>query len=101
MRRDAEFFGDRELILLYMARRLKHALAVEKIFTDGGMDYFLETGPYLSGLLFRTTKVGVFFYSTSEDEARARAMLMEQGFKVYDAENPGSIGPPTKMGKLG
>jgi hypothetical protein len=96
MRRDAEFFGDRELILLYMARRLKHALAVEKIFTESGMDYFLQTGPYLSGLLFRTSKVGVFFYSTPEDEARARAMLIEHGFKVYDPENPGSVGPPRK-----
>jgi hypothetical protein len=101
MRRDAEFFGDRELILLYMARRLKHALAVEKMFTEGGIDYFLETGPYLSGLLFRTTKVGVFVYSTCEDESRARAMLMEHGFKVYDAENPGSVGPPTKTRELG
>jgi hypothetical protein len=84
-----------------MARRLKHALAVEKIFTEGGMDYFLETGPYLSGLLFRTTKVGVFFYSTSDDEARARAMLIEHEFKVYDAENPGSVFPPTKTREPG
>ena len=71
MRREAEFFGEQELVLIYMARRLKHALAVEKIFTEGGLDYFLETGPYLSGLLFRTTKVGVFFYSTAGDQERA------------------------------
>ena len=87
MRREAEFFGEQELVLIYMARRLKHALAVEKIFTEGGLDYFLETGPYLSGLLFRTTKVGVFFYSTAGDQERARSMLTERGFKVYEAEN--------------
>ncbi len=88
MRRDADFFADQELVLLYMARRLKHALTVEKIFTDAGMDYFLQTGPYLSGLLFRTTKVGVFFYSAAEHQARARALLTEHGFKVYEGENP-------------
>jgi hypothetical protein len=101
MRREAEFFGDRELVLIYMARRLKHALAVEKVFTESGMDYFLETGPYLSGLLFRTTKVGVFFYSTAEDEARARTMLTENGFKAYDPDDPKSAGRPAGMGQLG
>ena len=66
----------------------KHALAVENILTDAGVDYFLQTGPYLSGLLFRTTKVGVFFYSAAEHQARARALLTEHGFKVYEGENP-------------
>ena len=81
MRREAEFFGEQELVLIYMARRLKRALAAEKLFNERGIDYFLETGPYLSGLLFRTTKVGVFFYTTSEDEVRARTLLRDGGFK--------------------
>jgi hypothetical protein len=88
MRREAGFFEDQELVLIYMARRLKHALAVEKVLTDHGLDYHLETGPYLSGLLFRTSKVGVFFYSTAEDQARARALLIEHGFKIYRYEIP-------------
>jgi hypothetical protein len=86
MKREAEFFGEQELALIYMARRLKHALAVEQIFTESGVDYLLETGPYLSGILFRTSKVGVFFYSTLQDKDRACALLTERGFKVY-AEN--------------
>ena len=79
MRREAEFFGEQELVLVFMARRLKQALAVEKLFTEGGVDYFLETGPYLSGLLFRSTKIGVFFYTTAQEENRARALLLEHG----------------------
>jgi hypothetical protein len=81
MRREAEFFGEQELALVYMARRLKRALAAEKLFAQRGIDYLLETGPYLSGLLFRTTKVGVFFYTAPADEARARTLLSEAGFK--------------------
>jgi hypothetical protein len=81
MRREAEFFGEQELVLIYMARRLKRALAAEKLFGERGIDYFLETGPYLSGLLFRTTKVGVFFYTAPKDEDRARSLLREGGFK--------------------
>jgi hypothetical protein len=84
MRRESDFFGDRELVLIYMARLLKHALAVEKILDEFGMDYFVETGHYQSGLLFPFARVGVFFYATPEDEARARTLLQERGYKVYD-----------------
>ncbi len=87
MRREPEFFGERELVLVYMARRLKNALAVEKMFNDCALDYALETGPYQSGLLFLSTKIGVFFYTTPEDEARARQLLSERRYKAYDADH--------------
>jgi len=85
MRREPDFFGDQELVLIYMARRLRDALAVEKILDGCGLDYLLETGPYQSGLLFRTTKVGAYFYATQQEEGHARAVLLERGYKVYDA----------------
>jgi len=81
MRRESEFFGEKELVLVCMARRLKRALAMEKILDEGGFDYFLETGHYQSGLLFRTTKVGVFFYIAPEEAERARALLLEHGYR--------------------
>jgi len=84
MRREPEFFGEQELALVFMARRLKEALAVEKLFDERGLDYALETGPYQSGLLFRTTKIGVYFYTAPGEEGRARALLAERGFQVYD-----------------
>jgi hypothetical protein len=83
MRREPEFFGDQELVLIYMARRLKHALIIERILTDGGLDYHLETGPYQSGLLFRTTKVGVFIYTRSQDAEPARSLLTQNGYNAY------------------
>lgn len=86
-RRESEFFGEKELVLVYMARRLKHALAIEAIFHEFGLDYFLETGHYESGLLFRTTRVGVFFYIAPEETARARELLVAHGYG--DFEPPG------------
>jgi hypothetical protein len=83
MRREPDFFDDQELVLIYMARRLKNSLTVERILTDGGVDYHLETGPYQSGLLFRTSKVGVFFYTRSRDAELARSMLLKNGYKAY------------------
>jgi hypothetical protein len=82
MRREPEFFDDQELVLVYMARRLKHSLAVEKILDEGNVDYVLETGPYQSGLLFRSTKVGVYFYATSAEEGRVRALLSSRGYGI-------------------
>ena len=39
MRREADFFEDQELVLVYVARRLRNALAVEKIFDGADLDY--------------------------------------------------------------
>jgi hypothetical protein len=83
MRREPEFFGDQELVLVYMARRLKDALAVEKLLSESELDYALETGPYLSGLLFRTTKTGVYFYVKPEDEERACSVLLKRSRKSF------------------
>jgi hypothetical protein len=79
MRREPEFFEDKELVLVYMARRLKDALAVEELLNEASVDYALETGPYLSGLLFRTTKTGVFFYVLPDKEEHARSVLEKTG----------------------
>jgi len=86
MRREPDFFGEQELVLVFMARRLKHALAVEKMFSDCGLDYALETAPYQSGLLFRSSRMGVLFYIPPETEGQARALLLERGYKAYDAD---------------
>ncbi len=84
MRRDPDFFGDRELVLVYMARRLKHALALEKVLDGAGLDYAVETDSYLGGLLFPTARTGAFFYVLPESESAARQLIVGHGFKPYD-----------------
>jgi len=39
MRRDADFFEDRELDLVYIAKKLKDALRLEEVLTQSGLDY--------------------------------------------------------------
>ena len=85
MRRDPDFFGEEELSLLYMARRLKESLAVERVLDAGALDYVVEPAYYQSGLLFRTTKIGAYFYLLPRDVDRARSLLLERGYKPYDS----------------
>jgi hypothetical protein len=83
MRREADFFGNQELVLVYVARRLKEALALEKVFDDAGLEYLVDPAPFQSGILFRAQRVGAFFYVAPELEERARTVLLEHGFKAY------------------
>jgi hypothetical protein len=83
MRREPDFFGNQELVLVYVARRLKEALALEKVFDAAGLDYLVDPAPYQSGILFRAQRIGAFFYVTPEMEAPGRDVLIENGFKPY------------------
>ncbi len=83
MRHEADFFADQELILVYMARRLKEALRLEEVFDAANLDYVVEPKPYQSGLLFPFERVGAFFYVESQMEMRALNLLREHGFKAY------------------
>jgi hypothetical protein len=84
MRREADFFGDREMDLIYIAKKLQEALRLESAFTESGMDYAVETDKYLGGVLFRTERVGAFFYVLPEAAAQAREIMLRHGFRSHD-----------------
>lgn len=86
MRRDPQFFGEMELDLLYMARRLREALKLEGLLTEAGLDYVVETGTYTGGLLIKRDLAGAFFYVAPVDLARARDVLVSNRYKPYDGE---------------
>lgn len=86
MRREPEFFGDTELDLVFMARRLREALKLEGLFTDAGVEYMVETGNYLGGLLFKRELAGAFFYVLPEDRERATTVLISNRMKPYVGE---------------
>jgi hypothetical protein len=83
LRQQLEFFGETELNLIFMARRLREALKLEDLLTAAGLDYLVETGNYLGGLLFRRELAGAFFYVLPTDMERARAVLTENRMKPY------------------
>jgi vacuolar-type H+-ATPase subunit E/Vma4 len=69
-----------EFVLVYISKRLKEALAIEKLFTDSGLDYAVEPDTYSGGVIFRTERTGAFFYVTPENEAIARDLLTRSGY---------------------
>lgn len=86
MRQQSEFFGDKELSLLYMARRLRDALRLEDLLTKSGVDYCVETGLYEGGLIFRRELTGAFFYVDPDNLEPLRQLLRANRFKPYEAE---------------
>ena len=84
MRQEPEFFGDRELSLLYMARRLRDALRLEELLTKSGVDYCVETGTYEGGLIFRSELTGAFFYVNPEELEPSQKLLLANRFKPYN-----------------
>jgi prenyltransferase beta subunit len=86
MRRDADFFGEVELDLLYMARRLREALQLEKLLTEAGINYMVETGTYTGGFLLKRELAGAFFYVAPADISSAREILIKNRYKPYEPE---------------
>jgi hypothetical protein len=86
MRCEMEFFNGAELHLLYMARRLREALAVEVVLGQAEIDYFVEPGPYQGGLIFQRELTGAFFYVLPADLPRSREILLRNKYRPYEAE---------------
>ena len=83
MRQEPEFFADREMQLLFIAKKLKEALRLEEALNAAGLDYAVETDKYQGGVVFRTERVGAFFYVLPEEGDRAREVLREAGFAGF------------------
>ena len=86
MRKDPDHFGDRELALVYVARKLKDALRLEDVLTGEGVDYVVEADRYWSGTIFRRERVGAFFYVVPEAEEAARETLRRAGFQPFEED---------------
>lgn len=84
MRREPEYFGEAELDLLYMAKRLREALKLEELLTEAGIDYLVETGTYTGGLLFRRELTGAFFYVAPATLSSAREILISNRYRPYN-----------------
>jgi len=83
MRREADFFEDRELDLIYIAKRLSHALRLETVLTESGVEYAVEADKYHGGLLFRSERIGAFFYVLPEAVESAHEVMRKHGFHPF------------------
>jgi hypothetical protein len=84
VRRDDAFFGQQELALIYIAKKLQEAQQLEAVLDVAGLDYLIETDTFLGGFLFRSERIGAFFYVTDEMLARAQSVLKQSGFPPYE-----------------
>jgi hypothetical protein len=83
VRRDPDFFGEQELALVYIAKKLKEALRLEQSLTDAGVDYLVEPDKYSGGIIFRSERVGAFFYVSEDHQRIAAEVMTRNGFAPY------------------
>jgi hypothetical protein len=83
MKQDATFFEAREAVLVYIAKRLNDALRLESILTAAGLDYGVEADEYRGGVLFRSIRVGAFFYVLPEAVAATHEIMARHGYKPF------------------
>ncbi len=75
---EIETTGERPV---YVARTLADAQRLEAVFTAAAIEYEVEPDTYQGGIIFRTSRVGAFFYVEPELRERAVAVLQENGFR--------------------
>jgi hypothetical protein len=85
MRREAEFFGDVDLSLLYVAKKLKEALALEEVLTGAQVEYLVEPDTYRGGMIFVSERIGAFFYVQPERLDAAKGVLRAHKYKPYES----------------
>ena len=83
MLRTEEFFGDQDLVLVYIAKRLKEAKRLEAALTAAELEYLIETDTYRGGFIFVSERVGAFFYVQPDDAARCHETMKQSGFRPY------------------
>lgn len=89
MRQAPDFFGeDEELDLIYIAKRLRDAQALEKLLTDHAVDYLVEPDQYRGGIIFQTMRTGAFFYVSGAKGDATRGLMSTHGFKPQPLESP-------------
>jgi hypothetical protein len=84
VRRDASFFEDQEMDLIYIAKKLKEALRLESALTEAGVEYAVEPDKYSGGVLFMSERIGAFFYVLPGAVEQAREIMHQHRFKFQE-----------------
>lgn len=83
MKQESSFIEGKEATLIYIAKRLRDALRLESLLSDGGLDYVVEADEYRGGIIFHTVRTGAFFYVLPENVGAARDIMQRNGYKPY------------------
>jgi hypothetical protein len=96
LKQDAAFFEGKDPVLIYIGKKLNDSLRLEKILTAAAIDYGVEADEYRGGVLFRSARVGAFFYVLKEGEEAARHAMEQNGFVPLDEEKEATGGPDSR-----
>ncbi|MGA2715959.1 MAG: hypothetical protein ABSG41_22890 [Bryobacteraceae bacterium] len=80
MKRDADYFAGTEPELIFVAKSLGDAVSLESVLAGAGVDYGVGTDEYEGGMIFKSMRVGAFFYVRPEARERAVALMLENGY---------------------
>jgi hypothetical protein len=80
MKREADYFEGVEPDLIFVAKRLRDAISLEAVLTGAGIDYAVEPDEYEGGIIFKSRRVGAFFYVRPEVRESAVAVMLENGY---------------------
>lgn len=80
MKQEPSHFDGVEPELLFVAKKLREALALETLLNDSGIDYGVEADEYTGGVVFKSTRIGAFFYVRPEIREAAVTILLANGY---------------------
>ena len=83
MRQAAEHFGETDLELVYIAKKLNEAKRLEDLLTEAGLDYLVEPDKYMGGIILRRELVGAFFYVDPVNLRLTHETMERAGFSPY------------------
>ncbi|MBC7928921.1 MAG: hypothetical protein H7039_25030 [Bryobacteraceae bacterium] len=72
-----------EMTLIYIAKKLSDALALEELLTASQIAYLVEPDTYRGGIIFATERIGAFFYVDPDDVPEAHKVLLARNYKPY------------------
>jgi len=83
MKQDASFFDGKDAVLIYIAKKLNEALSLETALTESGIDYGVEADEYRGGVIFRSARIGAFFYVLPEAVEAAHGAMERSRFTPH------------------
>ncbi|HXE64506.1 MAG TPA: hypothetical protein VN519_13265 [Bryobacteraceae bacterium] len=67
---------------IYIARSLADAQKLEEVLKSAGIEYDVEPDSYQGGFIFRSSRIGAFFYVEPEIREHAASVMQEKGFRA-------------------
>ena len=80
VKKEANYFEGVEPELIFVARRLADAMRLEGVLDAAGIDYGVEPDEYEGGIIFKSRRVGAFFYVRPESRESAVSAMLDNGY---------------------